>query len=45
MQAWLRQCPNSRQRHTSTTQSNCGHGVLANLEKFKGEIKLVAVNF
>jgi len=27
---------------SSTTQSNCGYGVLANLEKFKGEIKLVA---
>ncbi|EHL88684.1 hypothetical protein HMPREF1019_01714 [Campylobacter sp. 10_1_50] len=30
---------------SGTTQSNCGHGVLANLEKFKGKIKLVAVNF
>ena len=27
------------------TQNNCGHGVLANLEIYKGEIKLVAVNF
>ena len=27
---------------SDTTQSNYGHGVLANLEKFKGEIKLVA---
>ncbi|WP_223229338.1 hypothetical protein [Campylobacter concisus] len=27
---------------SDTTQSNCGHGFLANLEKFKGEIKLVA---
>ena len=32
---------NSRQSHTSTTQSNCRHRVLANLEKYKGEIKLV----
>ena len=24
---------------SGTTQSNYGHGVLANLEKFKGEIK------
>ena len=38
----LEENSNSRQRHTSTTQSSCRHRVLANLEKFKGEIKLVA---
>ena len=36
----------TRDKGTSgTTQSSCRHRVLANLEKFKGEIKLVAVNF
>jgi len=30
---------------SSTTQSKCGRRVLADLEKYKGEIKLVAVNF
>ncbi|MBE9851560.1 hypothetical protein G6W42_02805 [Campylobacter concisus] len=30
---------------SSTTQSNCRRRVLGNLEKYKGEIKLVAVNF
>ena len=30
---------------SDTTQSNCRHRVLANLEKYKGEIKLVTVNF
>ncbi|WP_234409673.1 hypothetical protein [Campylobacter concisus] len=36
----------TRDKGTSgTTQSKCRHGVLANLEKFKGKIKLVAVFF
>jgi len=35
---------NSRQRHTSITQASADR-VLAGLEKYKGEIKLVAVNF
>ncbi|WP_234410732.1 hypothetical protein [Campylobacter concisus] len=34
--------PISDKGTSGTTQSNCGYGVLANLEKFKGEIKLVA---
>nr|WP_258031281.1 hypothetical protein [Campylobacter concisus] len=33
----------TRDKGTSgITQSNCGHGVLANLEIYKGKIKLVA---
>ena len=36
----------TRDKGTSgTAQSSCRDRVLANLEKFKGEIKLVAVNF
>ena len=36
----------TRDKDTSgIAQSNCGHRVLANLEIYKGEIKLVAVNF
>ena len=33
----------TRDKGTSgITQSNCGHTILVNLEKYKGEIKLVA---
>ena len=37
--------PISDKGTSGTTQSNCGYGVLANLEIYKGKIKLVAVNF